>query len=331
MLSFYQQFAEWLQQEPVVLAIVTQVKGSVPREVGARMAIRADGQTLGTIGGGAGEAKVIRHAMQILATGEKQQVEIDLTGAPQRETQGICGGTMQVWLERWQGDAAFSLVQSIITLLQSGQAATLVTPFTQNQSPHLQFTNTELPPSSLIPAPSSFIDLLLPAPTLLIVGAGHCAIPLASVAHLAGFRVVVQDDRPEFACAERFPNASVVEIQPIAEVVESLAKVADLYVALVTRGYLHDLAALKVLLPRSLHYIGMIGSEKRVRIVYQALQQAGFTAQQLQKIHAPIGLDIGALTPEEIAISIGAELIKIRRGGTGVSLSQRMRQSMESW
>jgi xanthine dehydrogenase accessory factor len=331
MLSFYQQVAGWLQQEPVVLATVTQVKGSVPREVGAKMAIRADGQTLGTIGGGAGEAKVIHQALQILASGEKQQVEIDLTGAPQRATQGICGGTMQVWLERWQGETALSLVQNIINLLQSGQPATLVIPFTQEQAPHLQSSTNTPPPSSLLLHPSSFVDLLLPAPTLLIVGAGHCAVPLTTVAHLAGFRVVVQDDRPEFACAERFPNASVVETQSISQVVESLAKVVDLYVALVTRGYLHDLAALKALLPRSPRYIGMIGSEKRVRIVYQALQQVGFTAQQLQQIYAPIGLDIGALTPEEIAISIGAELIKIRRGGTGVSLSERMRQSVESW
>lgn len=325
MLSFYQQLAEWLQQESIVLATVVQIKGSVPREVGAKMAIRTDGSILGTIGGGAGEAKVIQHALQTLATGQKQWVEIDLSGAAQRETQGVCGGTMRVWLEPWQGDWAIDLTNQILDLLQAGKSATLITPLTQEQTPYLDFSPSPFSFSSL-PFPTPFLESLSPPPTLLIVGAGHCAIPLSTIAHLAGFRVVVQDDRPEFARIERFPNATTVYPQPIAEVVEQLTPVAELYVALVTRGYLHDLAALKALAQRSLHYLGMIGSEKRVKTVYQALQKGGVTIRT--QLHAPIGLDIGALTPEEIAISICAELIQVRRGGTGLSLSTQVRNAI---
>jgi xanthine dehydrogenase accessory factor len=324
MLSFYQQFAKWLKQEPVILATVVQVKGSAPREVGAKMAIRSDGGILGTIGGGAGEAKVIQQALQTLATGNKQWVEIDLSGAAQRETQGVCGGTMRVWLERWQGSRAIALTEQILELLKAGKSGTLTTPFTQEQPPYLELSPSPFPFSL---TSTHFSEALSPPPTLLIVGAGHCAIPLTTIAHLAGFRVVVQDDRPEFACTERFPNAAVVYPQPIAEVIKQLTHIAELYVALVTRGYLHDLAALKALSQRSLHYLGMIGSEKRVKTVYQALQKEEI-AIQTKNIYAPIGLDIGALTPEEIAVSICAELIQVRRGGTGLSLSTRMQKTI---
>lgn len=312
---FDRQFAEVLETMPAVLATVIQTKGSVPREVGAKMLICADGRTLGTIGGGAGEAKVIQQARSILETGQKQWVEIDLTGTPQRETQGICGGMMRVWLERWQGDRAISLVYQIIDLLESGQMVSIVTPFDTERSPYL---SEECPDQA-------FIETLQPPPTLLIVGAGHCGIQLAKVANLIGFRVIVQDDRSEWANADLYPNAKVFN-SSIEQVVSDLANHVELYAALVTRGYQYDLAALSALLERSLpcRYLGMIGSEKRVRQVYQALKISG---EKVRSIYAPIGLDIGALTPEEIAVSISAELIMVRRGGTGRSLSQGVRMT----
>lgn len=307
------QFAEVLKTMPAVLATVVQTKGSVPREVGAKMAICADGHILGTIGGGAGEAKVIQQARSILETGQKQWVEIDLTGTPQRETQGICGGIMQVWLERWQGDRAIALVDQIIAQLEVGQAVSIVTPFDAERSPYL---SDDCPDQA-------FIETLQPAPTLLIVGAGHCGIQLAKVADLIGFQVMVQDDRREWANVDLYPTAKVFN-GSIEEIVAHLADHTELYAALVTRGYHYDLAALSALSERPLpcRYLGMIGSEKRVRKVYQALK---IPPEKLRSIYAPIGLDIGALTPEEIAVSISAELIMIRRGGTGRSLSEPLR------
>ncbi|UBF27031.1 XdhC family protein [Kovacikia minuta CCNUW1] len=337
MLEFYQQMAEALKQQPVVLATVARIKGSVPREVGAKMVIRADGSIIGTIGGGAGEAKVIRQARSVLETGEKQFVEIDLSGAPQRETQGVCGGMMQVWLERWQGETAWVLVNQIIERLKSGKSGTLVTPFEQDRSPHLHLPPpTEPPPSSPILHPSFLLEPLLSPPTLLIIGAGHVAVPLAHIAYQCGFRILVQDDRPEFANSQRFPEAAAILAQPISEALDSVPEMPELYAALVTRGYRHDLAALQLLVQREIKYIGMIGSEKRVKTVLHTLQQemnldaeTQFIASP-QTIHAPIGLDIGALTPEEIAVSICAELIKVRRGGTGLPLSSKPGQVEQS-
>lgn len=159
----------------------------------------------------------------------------------------------------------------------------------------------------------------MPLPTLLIVGAGHVAVPLAAIAAMIGFRVTVVDDRAEFATRERFPQANAVIAQPL-----TLALTCALnsqYVALVTRGIQHDLEALRFLLKTPAKYIGMIGSRKRVHLVRQQLQQEGYPPKVLASLYAPIGLDIGALTPEEIAVSICAELIKVRRGGTAKSLS----------
>jgi xanthine dehydrogenase accessory factor len=332
MLEFYQQLAQAMVKSPVVIATVTRIKGSVPREVGAKMFVCRDGCIGGTIGGGAGEAKVITQALKVLETGEKQFVEIDLSGAQTRETQGVCGGMMQVWLERWAGKEAIALVHQILDILNSGQAGVLVTPFDAARFPYIRLSHEDLTQClettiEMLYAtslhPTALVEPLLPLPTLLIIGAGHIAIPLAKIAKQAGFRVIVQDDRPEFTTKERFPEASLLLALPIASVLDTLPQAHQLYVALVTRGIQHDLEALRILLQQPTQYIGMIGSEKRVCTVYQKLEQEGVLPNILQTIHAPIGLDIGALTPEEIAISICAELIKVRRGGTGKSLSER--------
>jgi xanthine dehydrogenase accessory factor len=321
-INCYQQLAQALETGAVVLATAIAIKGSVPREVGAKMIICADGRTYNTIGGGAGEAKVIRQAMAVLATGKKQLVEIDLTGTPQRQTEGICGGIMQIWLERWSGEEAIALVDRILRLLQSGQTATLVTPFALDKSPYLLLENT-----IDLANESSFIETLQPPPTLLIVGAGHVGEQLAKVAQTIGFQVIVQDDRPQWANRERYPQATAIFNSAIASAVAELSTHAQLYAALVTRGFQYDLEALKVLLNRepACKYIGTIGSEKRVRQVMQALEINGINSSKLRSLYAPIGLDIGALTPEEIAVSICAELILVRRGGTGRPLSQRDR------
>lgn len=330
MLEFYQQMAQALQQDLAVLATVVSVTGSVPREVGAKMLVCRD-CTIGTVGGGAGEAKVIRQALEVLATGEKQFVEIDLSGASQRETQGVCGGAMQVWLERWGGDEATKIVIQIIEILSSGECGNLVTPFLGDLQPYVEVGDNEphspqgLPKArhkengKCIRDAISFREILIPLPTLLIVGAGHVAVPLVAMAAMIGFRVTVVDDRAEFATRERFPQAAAVIAQPLTLALNYASN--SQYAVLVTRGIQHDLEALRFLLQKPAKYIGMIGSRKRVHLVRQQLQQEGYPPEVLASLYAPIGLDIGALTPEEIAVSICAELIKMRRGGTGKSLS----------
>lgn len=326
MITCFQQLAQALTHGPVVLATVVTVRGSVPREVGARLVVDAQGQAFNTIGGGAGEAKVIAQAQTVLQTGESQMVEIDLTGTPNRQTQGVCGGRMQVWLGRWQGEEALALAQTIVERLQGGQGVTLVTSLDGNGTPYLSETPVDLDPAI------AFVDTLQPPPLLLIVGAGHVGVQLAKVAHLAGFTIAVQDDRPDWANERLYPQATYRLAQPIEPALAALANHPNLYAALVTRGYTYDLEALTQLLQRPIPcaYIGMIGSEKRVRQVYQTLEQSGLPRASFANIYGPIGLDIEALTPEEIAVSITAELIMVRRGGTGRPMSERIRQQITS-
>ena len=310
-------------ESSLVLATVVAVKGSTPREVGAKMLVKAQGQ-VGTIGGGAGEAKVYQQALEVLATGEKQLVEINLLGN-EEDSQGVCGGMMEVWLEKWQGEIAIALIQQILNYLKTGQSIILTTPLSQDRSPHLLLNDLIPPLKRGARGVTEFIEKIIPPPTLLIVGAGHCGVALAKVAHFMGMRIMVVDDRPDFAHPAQFPLETVVITDTVANILNQIEKIENLYIALVTRNYQQDIAAVRSLFDFSAHislqYLGIIGSIKRIKIVQQHLEKLGYNFQDFPHIYAPIGLDIGALTPEEIAISICAEILKVKQGRTGKSLS----------
>ncbi len=172
-----------------------------------------------------------------------------------------------------------------------------------------------------------YVEIRRPVQELVIVGAGHIAQPLSHLGALLGFRVVVLDDRPDFATRERFPDAHrVLRVDfdhPFAEVTLH----ERTHIVLVTRGHRYDYPALLAALraepaPR---YIGMIGSRRRVRATYHQLVEDGIDPAALIRIHAPIGLDLGAETPEEIAVAVAAELVLVRRGGTGRPLRELAR------
>lgn len=169
-----------------------------------------------------------------------------------------------------------------------------------------------------------YLEVRRPVQELIIVGAGHIAQPLAHLGALLGFRVWVLDDRPDFATRERFPDAEHVLRADFDDPFRDAKLHERSHVLLVTRGHKYDYAclvrALRVDPPPA--YIGMIGSRRRVRATYVQLLDEGFDRAQLDRIHAPVGLDVGAETPEEIAVSVAAELVKVRRGGTGASLKE---------
>jgi xanthine dehydrogenase accessory factor len=158
------------------------------------------------------------------------------------------------------------------------------------------------------------VDPLVPAPRLYVIGAGHVGFHLARFAADAGFKVHVVDDREKFASRERFPEAADVLVAPIAEWLHGAEIPPAAYVVVVTRGHQHDLDAMRALAARDLKYLGLIGSRAKVVRIFDALREEGMPAECLQRTHAPIGLDIGAITPAEIAVSIVAQLIAVRRG-----------------
>jgi xanthine dehydrogenase accessory factor len=157
------------------------------------------------------------------------------------------------------------------------------------------------------------IDPLIPSPDLYIIGGGHIGWHLARVAADADFRLHIVDDREKFASPERFPQAEII-VEPISAWVHRADLPSTAYVVIVTRGHQHDLDSMRALAPRDLRYVGLIGSRAKVTRIYDALLAEGMPLECLRRVHAPIGLNIGAITPAEIAISILAELIAVRRG-----------------
>jgi len=159
-----------------------------------------------------------------------------------------------------------------------------------------------------------YIEPIEPSPELYIVGAGHVGFHLAKLAHEVGFRVHVVDDREKFANADRFPHAAEVVAEDIPVWIARSNIPAHAYVVIVTRGHTNDLEALRALAPRELRYLGLIGSRAKVARIYDQLVSDQMPSELLKHVHAPIGLDIGAVTPQEIAVSILAELIAVKHG-----------------
>jgi xanthine dehydrogenase accessory factor len=170
-----------------------------------------------------------------------------------------------------------------------------------------------------------YVEPIVPAPRVYIFGGGHISLFVSKISSMAGFQVVVIDERPQFANKERFPDADEVIAEDFEMVLPKLKVNQSSYLVIVTRGHTYDQEVLDWALGQQVRYIGMIGSRMKVRTVYDNLKGKGIKPEQLERVHAPIGLDLGALTPEEIAVSIVAEMIKVRRekGGknTGSILS----------
>jgi xanthine dehydrogenase accessory factor len=161
-----------------------------------------------------------------------------------------------------------------------------------------------------------FIEPVEAAPALYVFGAGHVGYFVGKMAHEVGFRVHVVDDREKFANAERFGQGIEVAVDDIPSWLQAHQLPPTAYAVILTRGHRHDLDALRALTAHPLRYLGLIGSKAKVKRIYDALREEGITVDRLRAVHAPIGLDIGAITPQEIAVSIVAELIAVKHGKT---------------
>jgi xanthine dehydrogenase accessory factor len=244
-------FARWrAARRPFVLATVVGTRGFTPRKAAAHMLIAADGETVGTIGGGAIEHEVIEHARRRFETGGHEMLHRHLT----QELGMCCGGEMTV-----------------------------------------------------------FLEAILPAPRLHVFGAGYIAKPLAAIAAGCGFDVTVVDARPEWATSERFPT-SALRVEDAEVVARALATSPDDYAVIVTHDHALDQRIVQALIRKPLRFLGMIGSIPKQRKFALRLRARGFGDEEIARFHTPLGLPIGAATPEEIAVSVLAQLIAVRRG-----------------
>ncbi len=170
-----------------------------------------------------------------------------------------------------------------------------------------------------------FIEPFIPPPVLLIAGAGHIAQPLAAVAQLMNYSVSVTDDRASFANRERFPTAKQLLVGDIETTLRNYPITPRTHIVLVTRAHAHDVQGLRAIIDSPAAYIGMIGSQRRVWAVFKLLHEGGVPAEKLLRVQAPIGLDLGGSTPEEIALCIMAEITLLHHNGTGIPMSEPLR------
>lgn len=323
-----------------VLATPLWYSGSVPLVAESKLLLRDDGTMVGTIGGGLLEAQVIEAAQHLLDSGQSRILEFELTADQAARAGMICGGRCAVLVEPIEPGRDETVYAAVADAVESHEPALVVTLLhSQDGTTKIAFVGGD-PASDTVLSDSSTLrtiaqetlkagrprfieqpvcahfDPILPHPTAFIFGAGHVAIPVAHIASLVGFRVVVIDDRAEFANRERFPNADEVMVAPVQDAFRTLSIDETAYVIAITRGHALDEDVVANAVTTPARYIGMIGSKRKVAGVLGRLRERGFTDADLARLHAPIGVDINAETVEEIAVSIVAELIAVRRGET---------------
>lgn len=320
-MQILQEIVTQLQkQRTVVLATIINRTGSAPRQAGSRMLITTD-SILGSIGGGLPEAEAIAHAMRLK---HAEIISFDMTPfSPDADL--ICGGQIEILLEKLL-PTQLSLFTKALSCLEAGSFGAWLINYTNLTQIQRSFYTSvqdlpELPSKQHLPGvlmqaeQKIYYEPLVPKSHLLICGGGHVSISTSQLASQVGFEVTIVDDRPEFANAERFPWAKATHVLPNFQNLTNLCHLgAEHYIIIVTRGHIYDRECLSQILPAPVKYIGMIGSKKKRDTTYLQLMSQGFTKAALEKVHCPIGLDIGAETPEEIAIAIVAELIASRSG-----------------
>ena len=329
--------------ESFVLATILSRSGSTPRLAGTKMAIRQNGGIVGTIGGGLLEAQVMAAAPEIFNTRKPRIQEFHLNANAADTMDMICGGHLEVLLEYTEAAPEnLKMYQTISRALEKREKMMVLAVLHMvdkslseinrcliagNQLIHGRFSYNERILSSLIDemrgcrAPTVIpgekekflLEPVFVPGTVYLFGAGHVSQQVAVITKMTEFQTVVMDDRSEFANRERFPMADdIIVIGSFEQALAGLDIDADSFVVILTRGHSHDKTVLAQALRTKAGYIGMIGSHRKRDAIYNALLNEGFTEEDLKRVYSPIGLDIAAETPEEIAVSIAGELIEVR-------------------
>jgi xanthine dehydrogenase accessory factor len=324
---------------------VVETRGSTPQKAGATMLVFADGSQRGTLGGGCVEAEVRQQTLRLLAhDGTAPELLTYCLDDDYGWDDGlICGGRMSVLADPVRSPAATSYFRHLSELIEAGRGCTeavILSPevgapvgsrylFDADGRVVAQTVDGPVPEAiiaSLVPLARrpmprtqrgvAFLPVLSRV-TLVIVGGGHVGHAVGRLAAEVDFDVWVLDDRAAYANRERFPNAQRLLVGEIGPSLRELAPTLDpsCYCLIVTRGHNHDEEALYHLAPTSAGYVGMIGSKRKIKLIYEDLIAKGLTTEQLARVRAPVGLDIGSRTVPEIAVSIVAELIACRNAG----------------
>ena len=271
MSSIYQALSELEKHnESAALCTVVKSEGSTPRHVGSKMLVYPDGKFLGTVGGGEMESRVIKSALETLISGDAQTLSYTMAD-PARRDPGVCGGTVEV-----------------------------------------------------------FVEPILPPAMIVVIGAGHVGKAVVHLAKWLGFRVAVSDDRAEFCNPEAVPGADAYYPVEMGELTEHLKVNRQTYIVITSRGSAIDAKGLPKLLESEPAYVGVIGSRRRWLTTVKALREKGVSDEKIAQVHSPMGLELNAETPEEIAVSIIAEILMVKDKGTGKQMKTKQVEAQKS-
>ena len=338
-------------EKRVAMATLVATRGTSPKREGAKMWVGEEGRILGSVTiGGCVDARVIAESEQALSSFKSKLVEMKLANEDAWEIGFSCAGDLDVLIEPvdlTNPNNVLELYRVVRAAVDRGKRAVLVTSLRESSSKLLVIEDGETSGSLGTPeldheaqtlalelmkrrasstvslGPDShptFFEVHGPPPTLIVFGASHVAMPLVSLAHDLGLKTVVVDGRPRFATQERFPDVDQLLIGIPSEIAETLAYTSSTFVVLTAHDYKYDLPVLKVVLPARPAYVGLLGSKRRGQAIKEFLRDGGMDQALLDQLHVPTGLDIGADTAAEIALSILAEAVAIKSGRSAAFL-----------
>ena len=344
--NIYEQVVEFIDAgRSFALATILRAEGSTPRKAGVRAIIDEKGRIWGTLGGGAVEAEAQRRAVEVCKSKQTIVFELALEGACASDDAPICGGNMRILVDATveKDRGAYAQVAQAVRQRQCGVLLTTVCTGAETEAAVRWIPQEAIGAEASFPGgeaissclereearlfvqqgqepnirKESLVEPVIPRPILLIVGGGHIGQALARQAILVGFDVVVLDDRPEFTDPALFPEGVATRCGDIRREVEAFPIGRDTYIVIVTRGHKHDAEALDACIHAPAAYIGMIGSKRKVALMRKDFVESGLAGEEeFGRVFAPVGLDIGAVTVPEIAASIVAQLIAVRRKGS---------------
>jgi xanthine dehydrogenase accessory factor len=312
------------------LATIIRKLGAAPREEGAKMFIGDDGAFFGTVGGGCVEAEVWQEAKKVTGDQNAKILHYRMDGTVVEDEGMICGGNVDIFLEPVY-ERYRDLYSEVRALEKKGKSALIITRYAEGfffkslimedgsaigdeADPNIgERFHSLLTGRKPVITDGEIIEPVLSASFLYLFGAGHVSQYVSKIAAIVDFNVVVVDDRDDFANRERFPEAQEIIVNDFATVFDRIRFFGNEYVAILTRGHKHDATVLEEVLKRPTRYVGMIGSKRKTRLIIDHLKKKGFGEDLLKSVHAPIGIAIESETPQEIAVSIVAELIKTKR------------------
>ena len=338
--------------DPVVIATVIRTKGSTPQKPGAKLLVRKNGSGTGTLGGGCVEGDIWFAAKQLLKNGGGAQYkEYELNEELAAEDGLVCGGTMYFLIDPVSPPSDFLSLAQEVTNSYSGSNPVAIASLIKQSNGNIvpigakflilydgtyegTLGNYKLDQDAIKRAQvlmihgqneyviteggdEYFIEAYTTPPQLIICGGGHVSNAIAPLAKTLGFHLFITDDREEFANKERFPQADIILVEKPEDALPLLPINPNTFIVIATRGHRYDNVALAAAAKTTAKYVGLMGSQRKAILIYEDLIRNGISMERIKEIRSPIGLDITARTPDEIAISIMAEILMYRLGGTG--------------